>query len=376
MSSRILIVAAALVALLAVPLWLAHDSAIRVRVAEVTRGSLVIRVATNGSIEPIDDHEVRARLDGRVIEIRKAGDVVAAGDVLLRLDRAPVEAQLKSARSQQLEAQEALRSARDTLVRIERTFGTDKKLHGERALANESFVESQAARDEARARVVHLESEVPLRVESLELEIRELEDQLAGTEVLAPEAGSVYRVAAEVGEVVRKGQLLLAAANLGRLQLRANIDQVDLGRVRVGNPVEIFANAFPDAVWRGTITEILPRVEMRQNRAVSEAVAAVDPPVEGLVPGMNVDVEVIVRTAPDVLQVPSEAIFAAGEGPFIYRLNGDRVEMQPVESGLSSFTAVEIVRGAAAGEEVVLGPVAAVRDGSRVDPLRKADGNE
>lgn len=374
MSNRILIGILVLVALLAVPLWWARDRVVEIRLAEAHRGPLVMKVATNGTVEPIEDFEIRARLDGRILEIRDAGDAVAAGDVLLRIDAAPTAAALKSARSQQLEAQESLRAARDKLARIERTHALDDRLHKESALADESFIESQASLNDARARVEFLEREVPLRVESLDLQIEDLEGQLEGTEIRAPIAGTVYLANAEVGEVVKRGQLLLALADLSRLQVRVNVDQVDLGKVQSGNPVEVFANSFPDRSWSGSITDVLPRVEMRQNRAVSEAIAEVRPPVAGLVPGMNVDVEVVVRTADNVLQVPSEAVFAAGEGPFVFRVEDGRAAARPVTLGLSSFTAVEVATGIRPGDTVVLGPAPNLEDGMRVTPRREAEG--
>lgn len=368
MPKRILITAALVTAALAVPLWLARDPIVAVRVATATRGPLAMKVATNGTVEPIDDVEVRARLDGRVLEIHEAGDRVAAGDVVVHIDPAPTAAALQASRSQQLEAEEALRAARDHLARTERTYALDIRLNRENALARERLVESESTLNEARARVAFLEQEVPLRVESLGLKIADLESQLAATAVAAPIAGTVYHATAETGEVVQRGQLLVALADLARLQVRTNVDQVDLGKVRVGNPIEVFANAYPDRIWGGRITEIVPRVEMRQNRAVAEAVAEVVAPVDGLVPGMNVDVEIVVRTAENVLQVPSEAIFAAGEGPFVYRVEAGRIVARPVTLGLSSFDAVEITRGIEAGDVVVLGPAAALRDGMRVTP--------
>ena len=366
MPKRILVAVVLVAAALAVPLWLARDPVAAVRVATAQRGPLVMKVATNGTLEPVEDFEVRARLDGRIVEIREAGDQVAAGAVLLRIDEAPTAAALQAARSRQLEAEESLRAARDQLARTERTFAVDERLRRERALAEDRFVESRAALDEARARVAFLEREVPLRVESLALRIRDLEDSLAGTIVTAPFAGTVYVAAAEVGEVVRSGQALLSLADLGRLQVRTNVDQVDLGKVRPGNAIEVFSSAHADRVWAGRITSLVPRVEMRNNRAVAEAVAAIEAPADGLLPGMNVDVEVVVETAENVLQVPSEAIFAAGEGPFVYRVEGDRATAQPVTLGLSSFTAVEVARGVEPGDVVILGPATDVRDGRRI----------
>lgn len=370
MLQRIVLIAVGAVALLAIPLWLARNPTPEVHLATLQRGPLVITVATNAKVEPIDDFELRARLDGRIVEIRDEGTHVAAGDVLLRVDAGPAMATLESSRSQRLEAEESLRAARAAAAQAQRRFALDQKLFRRNALAEERYIESEAAVTDARARVTHLEREVPQRLVALDLHIAELQAQIDAGLVLAPFAGVVYRRDAKVGEMAHQGQLLLALADLSRLRLRINVDQVDLGKVQPDNPVVVTANAYPDKTWRGSLREIIPRVDLKENRAVSEALATIDPPTDGLLPGMNVDVDVIVRQAADIAQLPSQAIFAAGDGPFVYRLRDGSVKVTPIELGLSSFDAVEIRQGLELGDEVVLGPAPGLRDGTQVKPLR------
>jgi len=372
MQSRIGIAVALLAtAVVATPLWLSRNPPVEVTVAMATRAPLRIIVATNATVEPIDDFEVRARLDARVLEIRPAGSRVAAATVLARLDANPVAAELNATQAQLLEADESLRIARASRDRAQRSFTLDERLHRGNALAADRLQESRADLDEAEARLAFLEREVPVRSAALRLRIDDLNARLAGTEITAPFAGIVYRTEAEIGAVVRHGEHLLSLADLERLQLRANIDQVDLGKVGAGNPVEIAANAFPDRLWHGRITEIIPHVELRRNRAVAEAIAEIVAPTDGLVPGMNVDIEIVVHQEADVLQVPSRAIFTGAAGPIVYRVDDDRITAVPVRLGLSSFTAVEVVAGLDVGSEVVLGPAPALRDGLRVVPHRE-----
>jgi HlyD family secretion protein len=88
---------------------------------------------------------------------------------------------------------------------------------------------------------------------------------------------------------------------------------------------------------------------------------------------MNVDVEIIVQEAEDVLQVPAEAIFKDQFGAFVYAIEGGRVRRRAVETGRSSVTRVEIVTGVEAGEEVVVGPAVGLQEGMRVDVWRADD---
>lgn len=373
MFAKIAAAAVALVALLAVPLWLARNPTPEVRLARLQRDALVITVATNAEVEPIEDFELRARLDGRVVEIRDEGSRVAAGDVLLRLDDGPVRAALESSRSERLQAEESLRAARAAADQVQRRFAIDQKLYRRQALAAERFVESEAAVADAQARVAHLEREVPQRIVALDLRIAELEQQNQATTITAPFAGIVYRTDAKVGEMARQGQRLLALADLGKLRLRINVDQVDLGKVQPGNAIVATANAYPGKSWKGRVDEMLPRVEIKENRAVSEALATIDSPSDGLLPGMNVDVDIVVREANDVAQLPSQAIFAAGDGPYVYRYRDGVVHVTPIELGLSSFAAVEIRSGLELGDAVVLGPAPGLRDGSAVRPAGDDD---
>lgn len=351
---------------LALPLWWTRSPPLEVESARASRGALVLTVATNATVEPVADFEVRARLDGHVLSIVKAGTSVVAGDVLVRIDATPVAAEMEAARSQALEAEEALRAARTRLERAERSLAVDEKLFRGRAVSEDRVAELRADRDEARAQHGFLEREVPVRLAALELRLAELQAQRTGADVHAPFSGTVYRSDVDVGEVVRQGQRVLSLADLERLQIRAHIDQVDLGKVRPGNPLAVEANAYPGRRWTGRLSAIEPHVEMVRNRAVTLALGTLDPPVDGLLPGMNVDVEIDVERADDVLQVPSRAIFASGSGPYVYVVDGDIAREQPVRLGRSSFTSVEVLRGVAEGERVILGPAPGLRDRMRV----------
>lgn len=343
-----------------------------VRVSEVRSGPLRVVVSTNGKIEPIEDAEVRARLDGRVVEIPDPGTRVERGAPLLQIDAATVGAQLAAAESERLAAQEALRASRNDLDLARQRFETDRDLHREGAITRQRFDESQASFRDAAARTASLAREVPLRVASLDLRIRELSEQQRAARTVAPVSGSVYRTDAKKGQMVHVGDPLVAIADLGRLRVRANVDQVDLGRVRPGANVRITSNAFPGRTFSGHVTEIVPNVVVKESRAVSESLAVLDPPADGLVPGMTVDLEIVVAETPDALQVPADAVVRRGDATFVYKLDGRRVRATPVRLGLTSVTAAQVLEGLSPGDEVVVSGAEGLEDGARVD-VRKPD---
>jgi RND family efflux transporter MFP subunit len=360
-------VIAGVILMLSIPLLWTRSRAPVVRLAQARQETLVIRVSTNGTVEPIDDKEVRARLGARVLEIPEPGTVVRTGQIIVQLDAGSVAADLEAARSERLTSLDSLRAARVMLDLARKRFATDDDLHAKGGLTTEQWRESRSALAEAEAKAEFLEKDVPVRVASLELRMRDLEEQKAGAVVTATLDGTIYRTEVRKGEMVRVGDLILRYADLGRLRVRTNVDQVDLGKVREDQPARILSNAYPGREWRGSIKEIIPDVRMKENRAVAEALAEVTSDVEGLIPGMTVDVELVVQEVPDALQVPAEAVFDEGHGPFVYKFRKGKVRKTAIKIGLSSLRAVEVTAGLEPGETVVLGPVPGIYDGMRVD---------
>lgn len=338
-----------------------------VEVAPVRRDDLAVVVSTNGKIEPIDELDVRARLAGRVLEIPEPGTRLKAGELLLRIDSGPVAAELAAAQSERLSSLESLREARQTLARVEKRAATDSELFRNGAVTREHFDEGQQELEAARRRVAFLESEVPVRVASLDLRIAELSAQRDAAEARAPFRGTVYRREVKAGAMVRPGDPVLRFADLDRLRVRANVDQVDLGRVGPDQRMRIAANAFPGRSWSAVVEEVVPHVVLKDTRSVAESLATIEAPTAGLVPGMTVDVEILVDASSDALQVPAEAVFVADGRHFVYRVEGGRALRTPVSLGRSSVGSSEVLEGLEEGQLVVVGSAGGLEDGARVE---------
>jgi membrane fusion protein (multidrug efflux system) len=115
------------------------------------------------------------------------------------------------------------------------------------------------------------------------------------------------------------------------------------------------------------VSEVIPHVVVRESRSISEGLARVEPPTEGLVPGMSVDVEIVVAESPKTLRVPLEAVVKEDGGAYVYRINGGRAHRTPVEVGLETTSEMEILEGLAAGDLVVVAPERGLEDGDRVE---------
>ena len=330
-------------------------------------GLFVVRVITNGTVEPTYHLEVRAGLAAQVLAVPDAGsDEFERGGTLLRLDDTSVRAALARAQSQRLAAQQELEKARAARDLSHGQLTADKYLYDQRALTRERYEQSKAESERADARVRSLEKQVARSVEALDAQIAQLTTQAAAATVRAPFSGTVYHTQVKVGEVVQPGAPLLWFADLRHLRVRANIDQTDLGRVRVGDDVEVTAAAYPGRSWSGRVSEMIPDVVVKASRAVSEGLVVLEPPVDGLVPGMNVDLDITVTRAPQILQVPNEAIFSERGETVVYRVENGTARRVLVETGRASVTDVEITQGLRDGDVVILGPAEGLSDGTRV----------
>jgi RND family efflux transporter MFP subunit len=354
-----------------VPAWCGRRDPPVVQTVAVKRAPLRVIVSTNGKVEPVNDIEVRARLDGRIIDIPDPGKRVQAGETMARFDDGPVAGEVAAAESERLAALESLRAARATAAERRERFATDATLFREGALTRDAHAQSERAASEAEAQVHYLEREVPLRVAALEKRLAERRAQRDATQMPAPFAGTIYRTQAKKGELVRLGDAILWLADLDHLRVRANVDQVDLGRVQPGQRVRVSANAFPGRAWAGTMTELVPNVVVKDSRSVAEGLARLDPPTDGLVPGMTIDVEIVVAEAPDALTVPAEAVTTEGAQSYVYRVDGRHLRKTPVTTGLASVSEIAITAGLDDGALVVVGPVAGLGEGMKVTPQRR-----
>lgn len=296
--------------------------------------------SATGRVEP-KSGEVRmtSQVGGKIIEVLAAtNDKVEAGDLLVRLDDQEIYAKIVAAAAEvgvrqrereeeppkglALERQEAgdaaaeaerglfsAREAFDAALRARSASGDEDKAANEKVSAARKGVEdAKAALNDARAKLAAIEAkpDMPLvtRLESsltlARSDLSAAEIALERTRVRAPASGTVLNMIAKVGElaVPSPDASLLVFGDLSSLRLRAEVEERDAAKVRVGQKVVIKADAFPDREFTGSVTSIsqslgAPRIASRGPRRpndveVVEVMVAIDgnPP---LFTGMRVD---------------------------------------------------------------------------------------
>jgi HlyD family secretion protein len=310
----------------------------------------------NGTIMPALSTEIRSEVTGTIAKLLvRAGDSVVAGQALMELDQSEMLLRIGELKLQ-IEAAR-LREQRAGL-----------NFNRRQTLAARDFINAKDLED---SRTDHL-----LAVNALEAErarLKTLENQLARTLIPAPYGGLVLDLQAKPGMVVtgalagREGTVLMTVADLSRLKVQAEVNQVDVAQLNKGMEVKLTFDSAPNAVLTGTIEYISPSA-LTKTEARNPGGSSPNPetvrnfPVEigftsddaRIRPGMTANIEMPIASATKALSVEVTAVFLENGEPCVYIPSGNSLVKRPVKTGVNDSRFVEIKEGLAPGEEVSL----------------------
>jgi HlyD family secretion protein len=382
-----------------------RSTVVPVRSEEVTREVIASVISTNGKIEPVRNFEAHAPAPATVKKILvKEGDRVKPGQLLLQLDDADARAQAAKALAQLRAAEADLHAAKSggSNEEVLTTHADLQKAQAEREDAQRNLEAVQklqqngaaapAEVDAARSRLTKAEADVHLlesrlngrfsspeiaKVEANASQARAAyeaaQDLLKNLNIRAPFAGTVYQLPVRSSSYVNGGELLVQVANLEEMQVRAFVDEPEIGRLAVGQKVEIRWDAIPGRVWEGTLSRVPVSVTMVGTRTVGETTTRIDNFDRKLLPNVNVTVNIITARHDDALTVSREAVHDIKGKHYVYKIVGQKLQAQEVQTGISSLTRVEITQGVSNNEPIALGAVNAtpLRSGMEVKVVER-----
>jgi HlyD family secretion protein len=360
-----------------------------VRAEKVVRQEIASVISTNGKIEPIDSFEAHAPAPATVNKVLVSeGDHVKAGQLLVRLDDAEARSQAARALAQLRSAeaalsgikaggtQEELLTARADLTKAQaerdeaqRNLQAIQKLRQNGAASPAEVEAAQGRQKKAEADVQLLQAKVSGRFSSPEVAKVEAsaaearaaftaaQELLHHSNVTAPFAGTVYQLPVKPGSYVNGGELLVQVANLDKVRVRAFVDEPEIGRLAKGQKVEIKWDATPGRSWEGTLTRVPTSVTMVGTRTVGEITSEIDNADRKLLPNVNVNVAIISARHDNALTVSREAVHDVDGKRYVYKIEDEKLLAQEVQTGLSSLTRVEVVKGIPEGAVIALGAI-------------------
>lgn len=212
------------------------------------------------------------------------------------------------------------------------------------------------------------------QIDNLQAQLAGLEYELAKTEIRAPVSGPILDTFVDDRRVLVAGTPILRMGDLASIEVEADILSEEVGRVEVGDPVEIHGKAVNDQIVVGEVSQIYPSGFMKisalgiQQQRV-KVIIDFDNSEAKLRPGTRVDVRIITAQSPDTLAVPERATFREEGEWHIFRFENGRAVLTPVQVGLKNDEWAEILEGIEAGQVIVADPKNEIQDGTRVAPL-------
>ncbi|MEO6193944.1 MAG: efflux RND transporter periplasmic adaptor subunit [Thermoanaerobaculia bacterium] len=352
------------------------------RLGKVQSEDLQVSVREVGVVDPEIKVDVKSAVSGRIQALRvREGDVVRTGQVLAEVEPDVNQAQaLSDVKSGVAQANLKLRDAERELAAQQALF--DNGLIGSQALRNFQTTRDIAAESLANARSRYQIVEdhgIPISGASNSQHAR----------VTSPMSGVVINKGVELGETVtsgvssfNEGTAMFTVADLKSLIIRVNLNEVDIAKVRKGQPVRVTLDAYPQKIFTGQVRFVAPAAKVVDKIKVFEIEVALDHLDESFRTGMSANVEILGDRRASTLSIPLEALQRRDGATVVYRLKAslppqeidkarealdgrskfvwlsenwkDYFEPVPVNAGIATLERVEITTGLRAGDQVAL----------------------
>jgi HlyD family secretion protein len=372
------------------------DKKVEIKRAKVERGDVLLNVTATGEIKPLKEIELKSKASGLMVRFQKLpSEPVKEGELLAELDKkveqrnlslaeanlrtaeANLEltklkyaADLKTGESETAAALEDQKQKAAELRRMEKLSGeliTESELGTVRLaarLAEEKAKQAEAALTLTKNRKDADEKLTAAEVQKARVSVEDARERLADTELRAPVTGILLKKLVEEGQIVASGisattggTSIAIVADVSKLMVEANVDETDINKVKVGQPVEISLASGSKERFKGTVDLILPRGEIDSNVIVFKARIGIEGDIFGRVyAGMTASVEVRVGERQKVLFVPSEAVKMDNGATVVHVPSGagDSHTVLPVKIGLDNGIRAEVLEGLEEGAEVLV----------------------
>ena len=347
----------------------------------VSEKKLEVSIEASGIIEAIASVEIKSKASGEILYLgAEVGDTVEKGSMLGQIDQRTPKNILDQSKSD-------LEASKVRLDNAKSQFERGAELHSKGSISDKDYEDIQENYAQAKSTVVRTE----VSYENAKI-------ALDDTVVRSPVAGTIISMPVEVGQVISSptmavggGTILMTLADLSKVRVRALVDEIDVGKVSIGQVVSIKVAAYRDKEFFGTVSKVEPLAKIEQNVTTFPVLIDIDNDENLLLLGMNTDVVIEIlnkdvsvtapsmslRTRKDIysaasiLNIPSEDV----DTFLVERVKGENFnkfiviketkkgpKLAWVEIGVSDLANVEIVSGLSEGDTVFILPSKSLYD--------------
>ena len=265
---------------------------------EVSPKKLFVSIEASGLIEAISSVEIKSKASGEILFLgAEVGDFIEKGSMLSQIDQRTPKNILDQSKSD-------LTASNVRLENAEAQFIRGKQLHDKGSISDKDFEDIQEGFAQAKSTLVRTQ----VTYENAKI-------ALDDTIVRSPVSGTVISRPVEVGQVISSptqavggGTVLMTMADLSKVRVRALVDEIDVGKVSIGQKVSIKVAAYRDKEFFGTVSKIEPKARVEQNVTTFPVLIDIDNKDNLLLLGMNTDVVIDVLNKEVALSTPSMSL--------------------------------------------------------------------
>ena len=344
-------------------------------------GNIEQRVVATGQISAVQQVDVGAQVSGQIKKLHVVlGQEVKKGDLVAEIDSTTQENDLETNKAR-LETYEAQLNSRKISLKIARTkYERERRLIAKDATSSDKLEDAQNELAAAEAAVAEMES----LIRQTRIAVNTAEVNLGYTKISSPLDGVVVSVAVEEGQTVNANQTtptIVKIADLSQMEVKIEISEGDVTKLKEGMAVSFTILSEPDVVYETTLKSIDPGMTTLTDNKLTETADTtsaiyyygklVVPNERGVLRiGMTTHNTIVIGSVRDALIVPAMAVEYEGGKARVKVLDGGRVVVREVKTGLSDNLNIQIVSGLEEGEEVILATMSQSEADSSVSGAR------
>ncbi len=319
-------------------------------------GTVIEKALAVGTIEPDNEVEIKSKISGVVNKVfAEPGDYVRQGDPLIEVKPDPTPLELAEAKRNLERTQIEEKNLANELERV-------RTLRDRNLVSQQSFENIQQQYNDVKIRTLINKERLQL-LESGRIQIGET---LIESVIRAPINGYILEKMVDVGEPVvpltsyQEGTPLMIIANMEKLLFKGTVDEIDVGKISEGMPVEVKVGALPDAQIFGEVSRISLKAEEQEDSSIEFPIEIVITDANGhtLRAGYSANADIIIQKMEHVITIP-ERVVSMRDGKAFIEIPGEepgsRLEKE-IELGLSDAITVEVKSGLAEGQKVLEQP--------------------
>lgn len=351
--------------------------------AQVAPANIVNTVTATGTIEPVTSVTVGTQVSGIVSKLYvDYNSVVKKGQVIAELDKSNLISELNSAKASLQQSLASLNSAESSLNYQTANFRRNKALYQKGLISGNDYESARLSYQTALANVSSAKDQVAAARE----QVKKAQTNLGYATITSPIDGVVLSKSVEEGQTVAASfstpTLFTIAKDLTNMQVVADVDEADIGDVKVGERVTFTVDAYPDNTFSGTVTQVRQEATTTNNVVTYSVVISAPNADLKLKPGLTATVTIYTQENKGVLSVPSKALRFTPEKETVggmkikdianaknkvWTIEGNTIVAHRVNIGMTDGSHTQILSGISRGAKVITGISSASDDDDSSD---------